>query len=228
MNNGARYAIAAAVVAVLGLVGVSSATAANEMFHSEKEPTVITANNTGEGTHVFEIEDGGPKVTCNVATFAGTMAKNVAATLTVHPTYSDCKTNLGENASIKTAGCNYVIHAEELLNGMGELHGDTELECAGTNELQVITPSCTIFFGTQKTADGSAYANGGEAATRYITFKMTDTLTFIKKIGVACFALKGDALIYHGSFIGKGYEDKGGPKNEDEYTEGGQVGIWWQ
>jgi hypothetical protein len=214
-------ALGLALVAVfaLSVVAASAASAAGEKFHAAVEPSVVTANNEGEGNHVFAA--GGTEVKCTTAKFAGTATAKTATSQTVHPTYSGC-TFLGETATIDTAGCNYILYSEVPAGGDAKV----EIECSGSNQIKVTAPGCTLSFGSQVTVGGATYAN---LATnpKTTTVKSTTKATFTKS-GALCFLVSGNEGTYTGSVITKTYEDKGGPTKEDEFTEGAQVDGWWE
>lgn len=233
-------ALGLALVAVLAMgavVGGASASAAT--FHSEKETTILTGANVGN--HVFS--SGSLAVTCTGATFAGTSkgtgsAGNfTASTLTLHPTYTGCSDNVfGGTDTVDTTGCNYVFSATT--NGTGHLPSD--IECTEGYKIKVTAPGCTLEFGTQTTTGGVKNTNEGSGTSRDSKTVATVTATFSKN-GSLCFLVSGTTGVYSGTTTLKGYEDNGvsGPIDEVEgaapgtdkttvYTEGNQVGVWWE
>lgn len=222
-------ALGLALVAILamGAVIASSASAAGERFHSEKETTILTGEN--EGIHKFGLPNGSFSVECAKAEFKGTSkgegGTTTNKTLTLHPTYSECNSSLGE-ASVDTSGCNYVFKSETAATG----HLPVEIECTTGSTIKVTAPGCTLSFGTQVNGGGLKTENKGSGTTRDSTTISTTTATFTKS-GFGCFVISGTEGTYEGATTLKGFLDNGVTGNIDEgatYSEGAQVGIWWE
>jgi hypothetical protein len=222
-------ALGLALVAILamGAVVAGSASAAGERFHSEKTATILTGVN--EGIHVFGLPNNSFKVECSVGEFKGTSlgegGTTTNKTTTLHPTYSGCNSSLGA-ATVDTAGCNYVFGSETT----AAKHLPVEIECTAGSTIKVTAPGCTLSFGSQVNGGGVSVANLGEKNLRDTTTVSTTTATFTKS-GFGCFAVEGTSGTYSGATTLKGYEDKGVTGNIDEgatYTEGSQVGTWWE
>lgn len=227
-------ALGLALIAVLamGALVAGNASAAGERFHSEKELTILTGENETGNIHVFK--SGSLEIKCTTAKFAGT-SKGVSAgandfvatTVTVHPTYTGCSDNIfGGTDTVDTAGCNYVFSSET----NATKHLPTEISCTTGTAIKVTAPGCTLSFGTQKNGGGVSSANEGSSTTRDTTTNSTTTATFTKS-GFACGLVSGTVGEYSGATTMKGFIDNGVSGNIDEgatYTEGAQVGIWWQ
>jgi hypothetical protein len=225
-------ALGLALVAVCALSALvaSSASAAGERFHSEVEPTILTGTNVGN--HIFHA--GETTIECTGATFRGTSKLKTEATLTLHPTYSGC-TFLGEPATVDTTGCNYVFSSETVGGVM-----PAEIECTSGYSIKVTAPGCTLSFGAQKNTGGLTVTNEGSGTTRS-TKTVSNTGATFTKSGSLCFLVSGTTGTYTGTTIVKGFVDNGvaGPIDETEgaapgkdvtavYTEGAQVGVWWE
>ncbi len=233
-------ALGLALVAVLAMGAVvGSATASAASFHSEKETTILTG--TSVGNHVFS--SGSLAVTCTHATFKGTSKGTGSAgnfttsTLTLHPTYEGCSDNVfGGTDTVDTTGCNYVFNATT--NGTGHL--PSNIECTAGYSIKVTAPGCTLSFGEQNTTGGVKNTNESSGTTRDSKTVATVTATFTKS-GELCFLVSGTSGLYSGTTTLKGYVDNGVTGNIDEtegaapgkdttatYSEGAQVGIWWE
>jgi hypothetical protein len=200
---------AGAVVALFALLAMPGAGEASAS-------TAITANNEGEGNHVFSAS--GFSAECRTVTAAGTAEGSTESKLTLHPTYSGCNSSLG-SASVDSAGCNYVFSA-----ATSSGHGKTEIECATGSAIKITAPGCTLSFAPQTAGAGVVYANAGSGAGRDITAKLTATLTFSKS-GFGCFAISGNSGTYTGSLTMKGYRDEGGPSGERRIRRGCPEGL---
>jgi hypothetical protein len=219
MRNLKALGLALFAVLALGALAVASASAAGEQFHADVEPSVLTGTNEGEGNHVFKA--GEAEVVCTTAKFAGTTSTKTTTSQNVHPTYSGC-TFLGSAATVDTAGCNYVLSSEVGAGGVAPV----EISCTGTNKIKVTGAGCTLSFGSQLTEGGATYKT--LATTPKTVTSTSNTKATFTKSGLLCGAVTGTVGTYTGSVITKTYEDKGGPTNEDEYTEGAQVNGWWE
>jgi hypothetical protein len=95
-----------AMLALTAFAGASSASAAK--FKSSVASVALTG--TQVGSHVFTVT--GSEVTCTTANFTGTgPASKESETQKMHPEYSGCKAFGIINATINTAGCNYLFNA---------------------------------------------------------------------------------------------------------------------
>ncbi len=205
-------------VVILAVVAPAASASAHE-FHSEVGPTIVEGDQIAGQPNIFEIGEtvGGAKVECKGAHFAGTANENPAASITVHPTYTECKFG-GNNAEVKTEGCNYVLQGATSAEGHGQVH----IECEGASKIKVIVPSvCTLEIGQQTPAKGVHYENTGAGASRDVD--VTATVTGIKytKKGLFCAFVGGNGEdgTYTGGVTAKGYQDNAGVK-------GAQQGIW--
>jgi hypothetical protein len=204
--------------------------AAGERFHSEVEPTILTGTNVG--TH--SIVTGETKLECTSVTFRGTAKLKTEATLTLHPAYSGC-TYLGEPAAFDTTGCNYVFSSETIAGRL-----PAEIECTTGYAMKLTTPACTLSFSAHKNTGGLTVTNEGSGTTRSSKAVSATGVTFSKS-GPLCFLVSGTTGTLTGTILFKGFNDNGvsGPIDETEgaapgkdvttvYTEGAQVGIWWE
>ena len=92
---------------------------------------------------------------------------------------------------------------------------------------------CTVTIPPQTPARGTTFTDfQAPLATSEWDFNVFPILADVEftSSGIFCPAYgipkSGKEAEYLALSTMKGYEDKGGPTNEDEYTEGKQVGIW--
>jgi hypothetical protein len=212
--------LALAAFAALNALAACTASAAGERFHSEVEPTIVTAANT----NTFVFSSSGASTECTTIVFKGTMRVRTEATWTMHPGYAGC-TFLGEPATVDTAGCNYVFGAETASSVI-----PVEIECTAGAAMKVTSPGCTLTFGGQKLTGGVSVTNEGSGSTRDSRVVWEVGTTFSKS-GSLCFLFSGTTGTLKGTTTVKGFIDNGVSGNIDEgatYTEGAQVGIWWE
>jgi hypothetical protein len=221
IRNLKALGLALIALGAFGAIMASGASAAGERFHCEVEPCTITA--TSEANHVFSA--GETAVVCTHAEFKGTATVLTEASQEVHPTYSGC-TFLGESAKVETNNCNYKF-GSETVNG----HLPVNIVCTGTSKIKVVTSACTLSFGSQTTTGGVTVTNSGSGSSRTSTVSSTTGATFSKS-GFLCFAVPGTTGTYTGPTTTTCYEDLGtsGAVDQDTttYTEGKQVGCWWE
>lgn len=218
-----------AALCAFGALLSSSALAAGETFHSEVETTILTGNNHNTN-QLFAVS--GITTTCKKATFKGTMLHNTESSITLFPTYTECEDSLGnKNIVFDTTGCAFVIGSETTGSG----HLPLSVECtAGIKGMVKTDPSCTLTITPQTATNGIQVTNVGAGATREMTFHITASLAVDKGTQAGCFFL-GNVLTYTGTGVLAGFVDNGVHGDIDEvtghttvYTEGAQVGIWWQ
>ncbi len=212
-------ALGLSLFAVLAMGAIAVASASAHEFHAENAPAIVEGDQIAGQPNIFEIgeNEGGAKVECAGAHFAGTAANNPTPSITVHPTYTECKFG-GNNAEVKTEGCNYVLHGATSAEG----HGAVDVECEGTSKIKVIVPSlCTLEIGAQTPAKGVHYENGGAGSSRDVSVTATATGIHYAKKGLFCAFVGGNGEdgTYKGGVTAKGYLDNSGVK-------GAQQGIW--
>ncbi len=239
--------LALAAVFAMSAMAAQAAMASGERFHSDEDPTVITASNAGLGNHVFTAQ--GVPVECETATFAGTQTGSTAEEITVHPTYSNCSV-IGVPVTVVTTGCNYILYSETGENThTSTTDAPVKIECTEGHELYFEAAKCKITIETPQTVRGVTYSNEGtETSKKDIRVTAsTDTIKYVAEntagIGFKCGTLgielgTHEDATYTGAVTAKGSVDKcaaeecpfvpEGGTDKDAYTEGAPVGIWWQ
>jgi hypothetical protein len=221
-RNFKAFGLALIALSAFGAIMAPGASAAGERFHCEKAPCIITS--TSESTQGWVI--GSSQVVCHHAEFKGTALNLTETTWTLHPIYNNCEF-LEEPAAVDTGGCSYVIGAETT----AAQHLPVSTECTGAEKIKVTTGACNLTFGSQAATGGFKFTNAGSGSTRDGTTTATAGVTF-SKAGPLCFLVAGTTATYFGPTTLKCYEDKGtsGPidLNTTTYTEGAEVGCWWE
>lgn len=201
-------------------------------FNSHTAPTVLTGFST---ENIFRITPG-IKASC-VVTLAGTMKTKTASEMTFHPTISGCVfQGSGEkiSATVDTVGCNLRITGLTDEVAPGESYATTSIECSAGNALKVTMPFCTASFLTQTATEGSRYSN---EKFNVETWEWDLRMIFLLRglsytssgwlCGIYGIPASSKGAAFDGIGTIKGWEDEGGPTNEDEYIDGKQTGIWY-
>ncbi len=242
--------LALAAVFAMSAMAAQAAMASGELFHSDEDPTVITASNAGFGNHVFTA--GGISVECENATFTGTQSGTTGEELTVHPTYSGNCTAAGVvAATVTTTGCNYILYSETGENThTSTTDAPVKIECEEGKKITIDAAKCRITIDPNQTVRGVKYVGeGGTTETEDLrVVASVDTIGYeaenLTGLGFKCGTLGFETGVtltnasYTGTVTAKGYEDKcaaeecpfvpEGGTDKDAYSEGDQVGIWWE
>ena len=126
-----RIGVMALVLALA--VAVSAVTATSASVAPEFHAATYPAEWKGTNTNFHGFSGGGVVIVCKKATFNTTEAKGGnpkanSATLTVHPTYTECRLHEGAGSfttEAKTTGCDYKLHAVP----PGKPEGSLDIEC---------------------------------------------------------------------------------------------------
>jgi hypothetical protein len=95
-----------ALVAVLAMGAMAASAASADQFHSEGEPTTITAEQEGKNNNKLEVPLGA--VSCETVRYAATTSTKTVSSLSVTPTYIGCLF-AGFTAIVETHGCTYTL-----------------------------------------------------------------------------------------------------------------------
>jgi hypothetical protein len=242
IRNLKALGLALAAIFALGALVAGNASAAGERFHSERERTIFTGATEAGTSDIFKA--GSLEIACEKTLSGGTgigtklgEGNFVITEVTGHPTFFGCTDNIfGGTDTVDTTGCNTVVQSETNATN----HLPFEIECTTGYSIKVTAAGCTLSFGPQKAGGGFSVKNEGAGTTRDITGTLTATLAFTKS-GISCGLISATTGEYISHGTGKGFVDNGvtGPIDETEgaapgkdvttvYTEGAQVGIWWQ
>jgi len=175
---------------------------------------------------------------CTTSKFSAT-AENGAEQVTVFPTYSGklnatphstkCNTSIGE-ATIDVNGCDYLLTGDTTGSDEGKADAKMSIVCPEGKSIQITDASgCTVTVPAQAPTEGGVtYTNETENGKGVVKVKatvtgITYTANFVCQLGGM--SAHGDDAKYTGTVLLTGYEDKGGPTNGDEFTEGEQIGV---
>lgn len=201
------------VVAALaiGAVGASPASAAPQ-FHFESEHTIITGTQITANEFAF---DAG-KVKCGVMNFDGTSAVLTTTTVTLKPTFENCKIKKGEveaEATFTFNNCNFLFH---LGANTEHLTGTMGIECPDF-VVEIDTPECTITIPEQGNLGTVTYTNEGEETTRSVIFDLSIGEIHYVEHGAGC--ANETQTTNNGTYTGK-------VTITGENTVGAHRGIW--
>jgi len=189
-------ALGLSVVAILAISGVAATAAmAVPQFHIEMEDTTLTGSQGQNMANILTFDLGEMK--CKVAKFNGTQQQEISTTLTLKPTYEECKL-AGENAKVTPNGCGYLFH-------LGE---DTEIfpakmdiECPDAQKIEVDMVECTITIPPQAGLGSVKFTNEGAEATRAVVADLNIAGFHYVEDGAGC-ANPGETTT-NGSYTGE-------------------------
>ncbi|HMJ72166.1 MAG TPA: hypothetical protein VK471_02250 [Solirubrobacterales bacterium] len=156
-------ALGLALLAIFATSAVAaSAASANPQFFSEMEDTTLTGSQGLAMANILTTDLG--ELKCNVARFDGTMEPAETTTLTLKPTYEECK-QAGENAVVTLHGCSYLFHLGE---NTETFEAKMDIECPDGEKIVIDTPECATTIPPQAGLGEVKFTNEGAAATRAI------------------------------------------------------------
>jgi len=159
-------ALGLALVAVLAMNALTAAGASAEAFKfkAEKTPTTLVGKQHG-APDIFTVDT--QSVSCNEATYTGTVTGTEVTELTVTPTYSECIAFGLFNIPIDTNGCQYKSTVDTKVGASFE--GKVDIVCPAGQVIKITAPGCTVTVGSQNGLGSITYTNVGSGATREIT-----------------------------------------------------------
>jgi hypothetical protein len=151
-----------ALVAVFAMSAVVASAASATVFRSESTPTVLTGTQKAGTNDVFNTMGG--TVTCENATYVGSVSGTSSTEAEVEPTYSGCTAFGFANVTIDVNKCKYKFTAGSIISGNFE--GSVHIVCP-EKPIEVTAPGCTITVATQTPTGGTiTYTNLGSGTTR--------------------------------------------------------------
>jgi len=159
-------ALGLALVACFAVSAVvaSAASAEAYSFKAETVPTTLTGNQHA-GNDVFTTDTG--TVSCNIATYEGTQTVTPTNSVTVTPSYGECKAFGLFNVPIDVNGCQYQFTVGTKVSGNFE--GTVDVVCPSGKQIEVTAPGCTVTVKSQNNLGKVTYTNIGSGATREVT-----------------------------------------------------------
>src|SRR5438105_4920970 len=165
-----RIGVMALVLALA--VAVSAVTATSASVAPEFHAATYPAEWRGTNTNFHGFSGGGVVIVCKKATFNTTEAKGGnpkanSATLTVHPTYTECRLHEGAGSfttEAKTTGCDYKLHAVP----PGKPEGSLDIECETGKQIEyhpLGLTGCVVTVFPQTGLESLEYKNEPKAGT---------------------------------------------------------------
>jgi hypothetical protein len=159
-----------AMVAVLALSAVVASAASATNFTASKYPTAGTATSE-KGNDDFKTEAG--SVECK-AHFAVAALTEPSETVTVTPTYTECKAFGFLNATVNMNGCDYVFHS----------NGQVDVVCASGGPIKITAGTCETTIAAQSGLGTVDLANSGTGISAQAT--VTGIAYTVTKDGIGC------------------------------------------
>lgn len=160
--------VALFAILALSAFGASVASAAN--FTASEYPTAATAT-SAFGNDDFRTEGGSWECTTHFATAA---LVEPSETLTVTPTWSECRSFGFLNATVNTNGCDLVFH----------VNGSMDYQCPAGKAITITSATCEISIGAQKGLKTVDFANSGTNISAQFT--VTGLAYTVLKDGIGC------------------------------------------
>jgi len=156
------------VVAAMALGSVATSTAsAAPQFHFESEHTIITGTQTEAVALAFDTG----QLKCGVVNFAGTSQVLTTTTITLNPTFDNCKLIHGAEetaATVTLNGCSFLFH---LGANTEHLTGTMGIECPDF-PIEIHAPECTITVPQQGNLGTVTFTNEGAETTRSVVLDL--------------------------------------------------------
>jgi hypothetical protein len=194
--------IGLALVAIFAFTALASAASAAE-FESASTNTTIKGEQSTK--NVFTVNSR--TVECNKATFTGFQAATKAATLEVHPEYSEC-TGFGLPATVTTTGCNYKFNSPT--GSTPNFTGSVNIVSASgetCSNITVAVAGCTVKIGPQGPLSGISYNANGSTVT--VTSNVTTIAANVEGSVLICGTNGARTGTYTGTVLTKGFNSGG-------------------
>jgi hypothetical protein len=161
-------------------------------FAIEDETTVLTGHSEKGEKHFFSA--AGVPIECGTAAFQGTIVASVHDTITVHPSYSECKGPSGEAITVKTSGCNYILDSDTTYGPYSEgPHAAMNIECEEEHDITISVGSCTLRFDSKhggnpvnQSLHGLSYSVINHSSKHSVTVRWTVSMVHYTASGASC------------------------------------------
>jgi len=161
-----KYLKTMGLLAMLLSAFVSASSASAAEFHAAAVGTSFSGDQVV--THKFNLT--GSTITCTTARFSGKTEALTSTTLKAHPDYSGCTAFGFVGATLSSAGCNYIFHANT---------GTLDLEDCTLGKLTITASSafgkCVIDIPNQTGVNGQSFSTGGTSPSRDLIIGMNVT-----------------------------------------------------
>lgn len=146
--NVKRFALVLSTALALGGLGTESASAVQ--FHSEVEPTRLTASQPTSFNDSWGFDAG--SATCENASYVGSMNNKTTSEATLTPTYTGCTSTFGTSVTFDPNGCQFKFTT----GGTKEL---IHIVCPTGSVMEWTAPGCTITVPPQTIENGITWTN---------------------------------------------------------------------
>jgi hypothetical protein len=170
-----------AVLAVCALSAVTaSAASADPIFHSEVGHTILTGSQGAAEASVLTTDKG--ELKCQIVKVKGTMAAATTTTMTLIPTYENCKMD-GVTTFVTFNGCAYLFH---LGLNTETFESKMDLECPEGKQLVIEAGFCTITIPPQAALQQVTFTNEGAGTTRSVIADLNVSGIHYEEHGAEC------------------------------------------
>lgn len=139
------FGLALVVMVALSVTLTSIASAALLLFVAEQYPVMLLAHQS----EANDFEIGSSKVECTTALFSSGSISGPTEEVLVHPSYSGCTAFGFVGATVKTEGCNYILH----------ISGVVDIECETGKKIEIVASTCTVKVPAQTGLKEVGYSN---------------------------------------------------------------------
>lgn len=163
---------------------VLAAPAAGDGFAAVSYPVTISGTQLGSGP-VFGTEAG--SVTCESSTLTSPTLSERATSLTLTPTFSNCKAFGSMTATVSATGCTFVLK-EATETEFEKFEGSMDLNCESEQSIVISTLSCEAQISGQTGLKTMKYVNQhSEVPSNFAaTFSLSGVKYTVTKDGFGC------------------------------------------
>lgn len=194
-------ALGLALVAVFAMSAVAASAASAVEFHGGAEPTKINATGVGNQT----LSANGVNVVCSTSSFTSGNVAQTTSSITITPTYSNCKVAGLFTAHVNFTSCDYTFNAS----------GTVDLGCTTEGDTVDITATffgssvCTIKISEGTFAEAATYDNVTEGGKKHVTVTANAKGITYAETGGECGIGSGTNGTYTGNATVKGQNGAG-------------------
>ena len=192
-----------ALLAAFALTAVL-ASAASAQFTSNKEHTILSGSLKTGATDVFSAGEGFGAISCEKASWSGTLTTKSEASVVLTPTYENCKDSFGRTVHTHTTEAS--TWTTSLFWGLYHRSG-TKTVTITSSEKTI----CTVVFQMPQTNNGASRTNLGGTSGIEVTTHSTNLITTTSGGFFNCGISNGEhkAGTYDSTFILTGKDTSG-------------------
>jgi hypothetical protein len=187
------------LIAICAMTAVAASAASAAEFESEGTESIVEGQQATK--NVFTVNSR--TFECAQGVLNGSQAGLFAATLEVHPEYSEC-VGFGLPGTIITSGCKLKFNSPTGTTP-GPFSGTANLVCTGGSVTNLSNVSCTITAGSQGPLPGVTYTdNAGPPMTVTVSFNIALSVN-VSGSTLVCGPNGSRTLVMTGSMLTRGY-----------------------